>query len=512
LILGASPTAVAALGDDQYDATDYATLDDYTKVFDPTWGRFKPLICPVPGNHEYPMGTTTSVFNATLGYFQYFNTANTLCPPGAIDHGWYSYDLGSWHVIALNSNCTSADGCLNFNHGQVPPEELAWLQNDLATHPGVCTIAYWHHPLFTDAVSPGPSPAVKPLWDALYAAGADVVLNGHEHLYERFHRLDPSGSQTPQGIREFVVGTGGDDLGQLGPNPTSASNDDGDFGALFLTLRDGAYDWSFRNTAGTEVDGGSTSCHPRTGVAPDVTRTTATLKGLFNPGGDSFKYRFEWGATSAYGQQTAWTALPTVDADQQLSAPLSGLVPGSTYHYRVEVSDAVSDPTHTQVGRDGSFATQADATAVSPSSPGAASGATPSSLAAQFPAILDLTVKPRRVGVGSAASNSTRGATVSYRLSDAAFVTFRLERAHRGVLRGGACVRPSGRHASRRCTRWRILAALTLREHAGFHRWRLFRLAGRTRLASGFYRVAAVPRDAGGHIGVPVTARFRVVA
>ena len=151
---------------------------------------------PVPGNHEYDT-------SGAAGYFEYFGDNDvTTGSPG----GYYSFNIGSWHVIALNSDC-SASGCSDSVAGTTSTAQVTWLQSDLAANRSPCVLAYWHHPLFS-AGDIGDSPGVAPLWTALYNAHADVILNGHDHLYERYAQMDPNGNATTNGIREFVVGTG----------------------------------------------------------------------------------------------------------------------------------------------------------------------------------------------------------------------------------------------------------------------------------------------------------------
>lgn len=224
---------IALLGDTVYPDGSSA---DYASCFDPAWGPLLDRIRPVPGNHEYQ--TTDAA-----GYFGYFGTA-----AGTPGEGWYSYDLGAWHVIALNSNCPAVAGC-----GAGSPQ-LAWLTSDLAAHPAACTLAYWHQPRFSSGLH-GDDTMTDALWRALAAGGADLVLAGHDNDYERFAPID--------GVRSFVVGTGGRSLYALTRPPDAGSelraNDS--YGLLMLTLRDAAYDWRFVPAAGSSlVDSGSDAC------------------------------------------------------------------------------------------------------------------------------------------------------------------------------------------------------------------------------------------------------------
>ncbi len=252
------PNAVAVLGDNQYQSgllSEYNSLGAYNN----TWGKFNSIVHPTPGNHEYAASTSAG------GYFTYFGAA--------AGNGNYSYDLGSWHIVALNSDCSNT-GCKDSIAGATSSSEVSWLQSDLAAHPNQCVLAYWHHPAFSSGWV-GNSPGVIPFWKALYAAHADVVLNGHDHMYERFAQQDPSQKATSQGIREFVVGTGGETLFSMGKTqPNMQAVDNHHFGALFLTLHAGSYDWAFRTISGTLIDSGSTACHAQ----PSGTTGAATAK------------------------------------------------------------------------------------------------------------------------------------------------------------------------------------------------------------------------------------------
>src|SRR5205085_1179579 len=189
----------------------------------------KAITHPVPGNHEYATtGTDCDSTGGAAGYFRYFGAA-----AGDATKAYYSYDIGSWHLIALNSNCSSIGGC-----GAGSPEET-WLRTDLAAHANTCTIAYWHHPRFTSGESHVNDTEVANFWQDLYNAGADIVLNGHVHGYERFAPQDPNQNYDPaHGIRELVVGTGGEDFhGFTTPQPLSEVRQANTFGVLMLPLQ-----------------------------------------------------------------------------------------------------------------------------------------------------------------------------------------------------------------------------------------------------------------------------------
>lgn len=229
-------------GDNAYpDATDA----DFQNCYGPSWGRHKPRTYPSPGNHEYHT-------SGASGYFDYFGAA-----AGDPAEGYYSYELGNWHIVSLNSLCEEAGGC-----GEDSPM-VSWLKEDLAASSSTCTLAYWHHPLFSSGYH-GNQDQMNPTWDALYAANVDVVLNGHDHTYERFAPQDPSGVvDSARGIREFVVGTGGADLRPFETiQPNSEVRNADTYGVLKLTLHATSYDWEFVPVKGkTFTDFGSASCH-----------------------------------------------------------------------------------------------------------------------------------------------------------------------------------------------------------------------------------------------------------
>jgi hypothetical protein len=236
-------TAVLTLGDNQYDD---GSLSEFQQSFDASWGRFKDVMRPVPGNHEYQT-------SGAAGYFGYFGSR--AAEPGK---GWYSYDVGDWHLIALNTS----NGCGSVSCSAGSAQEQ-WLKQDLAANDNQCTLAYWHHPRFSSG-SHGSTSGYSAFWQDLYAAGADIVLNGHDHDYERFAPQDPSGKlDSARGIRQFVVGTGGKSRYSIGSTvPNSEAHNSNTFGVLELTLHDDSYDWRFVPAAGGNfTDSGSESCH-----------------------------------------------------------------------------------------------------------------------------------------------------------------------------------------------------------------------------------------------------------
>jgi acid phosphatase type 7 len=226
------PDAVIVLGDAQYDVGAYA---DFMSSYDPTWGRLFSRTRPVPGNHEY-------LTAHAAGFFRYFDARI----PGSSGH--YSYNLGSWHLIALNS----------FNGLTPPAAELAWLKADLAADNHRCQLAYWHHPRWSSGGAA--APLMDAFWRLLYRHGVDVVLNGHDHLYERFAPLRPSGRLAADGIRQFTVGTGGHGLFAFGPRMHGSQARVRAFGVLRLVLHDASYRWSFRKITGSVPDAGTARC------------------------------------------------------------------------------------------------------------------------------------------------------------------------------------------------------------------------------------------------------------
>ena len=236
------PGTIALLGDIAYELS---SATDFAQCYDPAWGGFKSRTRPAPGNHEY--GTP-----GAAGYFGYFGTL-----AGVGTQGYYSYNLGAWHVVVLNSNCLPAGGCVAGS-----PQER-WLRNDLRRNGAKCTLAYWHHPRFSSGLH-GDDPTMAPLWQALYDDRAELVLSGHDHDYERFMPQTADGRlDAKRGIREIVVGTGGRSLYPLVRNaPNTWIGNDQTYGVLRLTLARGRYSFRFLPVrGGTFTDSGSFRCH-----------------------------------------------------------------------------------------------------------------------------------------------------------------------------------------------------------------------------------------------------------
>jgi 3',5'-cyclic AMP phosphodiesterase CpdA len=227
------PGTVFTTGDNVYDS---GSPRQYSDCYDPTWGRHRDRTKPVPGNHDY--GTA-----GAEGYFEYFNNIPS----------YYAYDLGSWRIYALNSEIDVSEDSA----------QVQWLQDDLAANPRQCVLAYWHTPRWSSGAVHGNDRTVRTLWRILYGAGAELVLNGHQHSYERFAPMDEQGQPVAQGLREFVVGTGGRSLYAFDPPlPGTEVRDNTSYGVLKLTLSDARYDWEFIPAAGsTFTDSGSEACH-----------------------------------------------------------------------------------------------------------------------------------------------------------------------------------------------------------------------------------------------------------
>jgi len=248
LMLRSDLSAVLAVGDLQYERGE---LQNFQAAYDPSWGRLKALTRPVPGNHEY--GTP-----AAAGYFDYFNGPGAQTgQAGDRDKGYYSFDVGSWHVVALNSECRQVGGC-----GPESPQ-VRWFEQDLAAHPAACTLAYWHRPRFTSGRNDDKGDMAA-AWNSAYAGNVDLVLAGHEHFYERFGPQTPEGVYDPvRGIRELVVGIGGRSRHAfIGVAPNSEYRDNSTLGVAELTLREGGYDWRLvAAPSGRVPDSGSGACH-----------------------------------------------------------------------------------------------------------------------------------------------------------------------------------------------------------------------------------------------------------
>ncbi|HEX2039746.1 MAG TPA: metallophosphoesterase [Acidimicrobiales bacterium] len=234
---------VLLLGDIAYPN---GTPEQFEECFEPAWGNLRDRLRPAPGNHDFHT-------EDGAGYFGWFGEA-----AGEPGKGWYSFDVGPWHVLALNSNCAAVGGC------GAGAEQERWLREALAASKARCTLAFWHHARFSSGSVHGSDATTADLWRALADAGADVVLAGHEHVYERFAPMDAGGRVDPgRGIRSFVVGTGGRSHYGFGvPRAGSEVRDATTFGVLELTLSEDRYRWRFVPVPGdTFTDKGQGRCH-----------------------------------------------------------------------------------------------------------------------------------------------------------------------------------------------------------------------------------------------------------
>jgi acid phosphatase type 7 len=326
LLVGRDLAAVLPIGDLQYPNGELA---DFQQSYHPSWGRFKALTHPVPGNHEYRT-------SGAAGYFDYFNgPGNADGPAGERGKGYYSYDVGSWHLIALNSSCSDAGGC-----SAGSPQER-WLRAELESNQADCTLAYWHHPRFSSGPH-GSDQDTQPLWRALWEGGAEAVLSGHDHTYERFAPQDARGAlDGTYGVRQFVAGTGGKELYSFTSiQPNSRVRDQSSYGVLVLTLHSDSYDWRFEPAAGSSFsDAGSARCHgdpppaPPTGISAKPGAGRVDLAWDANTEGDFDHYRLRR-ATSPGGPFTeiAVGLRTTSYADTSLDN-------GTTYHYELDACD-----------------------------------------------------------------------------------------------------------------------------------------------------------------------------
>jgi hypothetical protein len=244
LVLQHTPTRVAVLGDAQYEN---GALAKFQASYHPSWGRFKSITRPAIGNHEY-------VIPGADGYFDYFGSL-----AGPRDQGWYAYNLGTWRIYVLNSNCVDGEpvSC------SATSPQVTWLKADLQANPRKCVLAYWHHPRWGAVAE---HREVAPFWDALYAAHADLILNGHDHLYLRLARQTPSGTASTAGLRQLTVGTGGKSIGPMVTKPKNYQTHSYTFGVLKVFLRapnekypQGSYTTSYKAINGS-TDTISTGC------------------------------------------------------------------------------------------------------------------------------------------------------------------------------------------------------------------------------------------------------------
>jgi PKD repeat protein len=250
-LVASIPGTVFTAGDNVYDN---GTASEFSDCYDPSWGRFKSRTRPAPGNHEYNTP-------GAAGYYSYFGNA-----AGDPTKGYYSYDYGGWHVVVLNAECDQVGGC---GSGSVQEQ---WLRADLAAHPTSCTAAIWHEPRFSSGSDHGDDPRSQVFWEDLYYAGADLIINGHDHDYERFAPMDAaSNADATYGVREFVIGTGGKELNSFAKiDRNSVARNARDHGVLKLTLHESSYDWEFVAVPGGSgfTDSGTAACVTTVAPAP----------------------------------------------------------------------------------------------------------------------------------------------------------------------------------------------------------------------------------------------------
>jgi chitodextrinase len=332
LMIGQPADAVIALGDLQYNS---GTLSNFNAVYDPSWGRLKSITKPVIGNHE---GTTAT---GGAGYCAYFGAA-AHCNAGGRQGGaaFYSFDVGAWHVVVVNSNCDAAGGC------DINSPQYRWLADDLETESEPCTMAVWHHPRWSSGHD-GSNTFMHPIWQLFHASGGDLVLAGHSHDYERFAPLDGDGAvNATTGMRSFVVGTGGAFFtGVSGAAPGSQVRQNTTFGILKLDLNATSYSWTFVPESGlTFTDSGSQAC--RTGTGNDTTPPSAPT-GLAVTSATATQVDLKWNAATddvgvtEYRVMRNGTLAGTTNGDLTFSDTAAS--PSSNYSYTVVAVDAVGN-------------------------------------------------------------------------------------------------------------------------------------------------------------------------
>ena len=322
-LLDTLPGTVVIPGDTEQN---HGYAAEFEGCYDPSWGRHKARTKSAVGDHEYSSG-------AADGYFDYFGSTM-----GEHGKGWYSYDRGAWHIVVLNSNCEFVGGC---GPGS---EQYQWLQQDLQEHAGSCVGAYWHHPRFSAGGTHGNKLNGQPFWDLLYQYGAEWVLGGNDHNYQRFAPQTPSGElDRDRGMRQFVVGVGGTMHYPLGtPLPNTEVQNSGTFGVLKLTLHDTSYDWRFLGQDGkTFTDSGSTDCSPLSAAEPPDTTIDSGPSGTVQATDASFAFSANRGGTT-FECSLDGSAFTGCSSPKSLSALAVG---EHTFRVRAVDSAAGSDPT-----------------------------------------------------------------------------------------------------------------------------------------------------------------------
>lgn len=245
LFVNQKPDALLVVG----DLCHTPSANCFNNYYASSYGRLKSITHPTTGNHEY-------LASGASYYFDYFNGAGAQTgPAGDRSKGYYSFDVGSWHIIALNSQCSQAGGCNSGN------PQYVWLQNDLSNHKNKCTLAFYHIPVFSSGGRANNN--MSQIFSLLYNNNVEIVLNGHDHIYERFAPMSPGGGlDNARGIRQFIVGTGGANhtsIANVAANSQVRNADS--FGGLKFTLHDNSYDWQFIPATGNFTDSGTSACH-----------------------------------------------------------------------------------------------------------------------------------------------------------------------------------------------------------------------------------------------------------
>jgi chitodextrinase len=324
-------SAILPLGDNQYYCGGYQA---FMQSYDASWGRVKGITHPSVGNHEYLTsgGTDCDPTGKGLGYFQYFGAA-----AGLASQGFYSYNIGTWHLIALNSNCSSAGGC------SASSAQGTWLVADLAAHANMCTLAYWHIPLYSSGGRANGNSLY--FWQALYAAHADVVLSSHDHTYERFAPQDPYAHlDTANGIREFIVGTGGaNHTSFVTVAANSEVRDSTSFGIMEMTLHAKSYDWNFvPDTAGGFTDAGTGTCHSSGGDTAPPTAPTNLAANAVSPN----EVDLSWSASAdnvGVAGYRIYRNASLVGSSTTTAYADTGLQAGTSYSYYTIAFDAAGN-------------------------------------------------------------------------------------------------------------------------------------------------------------------------
>ena len=350
LLVNSGLAAVLALGDNQYYCGSYSA---FMGSYDLSWGRVKAITYPSVGNHEYlthggssPSTGCDASNTGAAGYYQYFGAR-----AGNPSQGYYSFNVGAWHLISLNTQCSSAGGC-----GTSSPQGQ-WLAADLAAHPNQCTLAFFHIPLFSSGGRAASN--ANGFWQLLYAARADVILNGHDHIYERFAPQTPTGTlDAANGIREFIVGTGGANMTSLSTIVANSEvRNSSTFGVLDLTLRATGYDWNFVPEAGkTFTDAGSGTCHASGGgggdtqkpTIPSITSGTAVSSSRVDLAWTTSTDNTGVSGYTVYrnGSPIGTTSGPTATTYSDLTVS-----PSTTYSYTVDAFDAANNHANQSTAR-----------------------------------------------------------------------------------------------------------------------------------------------------------------